>query len=66
MCVGEILCTIHSKVFEDHQKELQPGAAIILRQVTCSTLYVRTHNHMMCIHARVYTNTHTCNNCFSM
>ncbi len=30
---GEILCTIHSRVFEEHQKELQPGAAIILRQV---------------------------------
>ena len=27
------MCTIHSKVVEDHQKELQPGAVLVLRQV---------------------------------
>ena len=30
---GEVMCTIHSKVVEDHQKELQPGAVLVLRQV---------------------------------
>ena len=27
------MCTIHSKVVEDHQKELHPGAVLVLRQV---------------------------------
>jgi len=31
--IGEVLCTIHTKVLDDHQKELQPGAVLILRQV---------------------------------
>ena len=30
---GEILCTIHQSVMEEHKQELQPGAVIILRQV---------------------------------
>ncbi|XP_064401292.1 homologous recombination OB-fold protein-like [Halichondria panicea] len=40
---GEILCTIHSRVFEEHQKELQPGAAIILRQVSLFSPAPRKH-----------------------
>ena len=28
------MCTIHSKVVEDHQKELHPGAVLVLRQVS--------------------------------
>ena len=31
---GEVMCTIHSKVVEDHQKELHPGAVLVLRQVS--------------------------------
>ena len=31
--IGEVLCTIHTKVLDDHQKELQPGAVLVLRQV---------------------------------
>jgi hypothetical protein len=30
---GEIMCTIHSQVIEENQKELQPGAVLVLRQV---------------------------------
>ena len=30
---GEILCTIHRKVLEEHQRELQPGSVLVLRQV---------------------------------
>ena len=32
-CAGEVMCTIHSKVVEDYQKELHPGAVLVLRQV---------------------------------
>ena len=31
--LGEILCTLHRKVMEEHQSELQPGAALVFRQV---------------------------------
>ena len=36
---GEAMCCIHSKVVEDYQKDLHPGAVLILRQV--SLLYAR-------------------------
>ena len=31
--LGEVLCALHHKVVEDHQKELTPGAVLVLRQV---------------------------------
>ena len=40
ICAGEILCTIHQSVMEDHRQELQPGAVIILRQVHCTYMYM--------------------------
>ncbi len=34
---GEVLCTLHAKVLEEYQRELQPGAVLVLRQVhTCT------------------------------
>lgn len=29
----EVMCTIHSKVVVDHEKELQRGAVLVVRQV---------------------------------
>ena len=34
------MCTIHSKVVEDHQRELHPGAVLVLRQVSIATSVV--------------------------
>ena len=31
--LGEMLCTIHQSVMDEHCHELQPGAVLILRQV---------------------------------
>jgi hypothetical protein len=40
---GEILCTIHRSVMEEHGQELQPGAVLILRQVTVFSPAARKH-----------------------
>ena len=48
MCVcvlaaGEIMCTLHARVVEEYQRELQPGAVLILRQV----LYEKSHMSLL-------------------
>ena len=40
---GEVMCTIHSKVVEDHQKELHPGAVLVLRQVSVKSKLIVSH-----------------------
>lgn len=40
---GEILGTFHSQALEDHPSELQPGAALVLRQVSMFSPSVRKH-----------------------
>ena len=42
---GEAMCCIHSKVVEDYQKDLHPGAVLILRQVS-SLSVVHVHGHV--------------------
>ena len=42
---GEVLATLHNRVLQEHREELQPGCAIILRQVK-STLYYYAHVHL--------------------
>ena len=44
---GEILCTIHQSVMEEHKQELQPGAVIILRQVH------KTHGYNLAISVNI-------------
>ena len=39
------MCTIHSRVVEDYQKDLHPGAVLVLRQVSAIAT---------CVIARVY------------
>ena len=32
--IGEIMCSVHSQVLEENQRTLQPGAVLVLRQVS--------------------------------
>ncbi|KAL5496327.1 hypothetical protein EMCRGX_G012586 [Ephydatia muelleri] len=40
---GEVVCALHHKVVEEHQRELTPGAVMVLRQVSVFSPAPRKH-----------------------